>query len=119
MQQSDKRHELGAAGEKVVAAKYLEWGYTIVARRYRTPYGEIDLIVKKDKTIVFLEVKSRSQGQSDDFISKSQIKRNGKAAQLFLYTYEFYQSYEIRFDLAVVIGEQIYDIIENAWTYDS
>ncbi|MDQ4127415.1 MAG: YraN family protein [Actinomycetota bacterium] len=37
----------------------VERGYELVERNYRTPYGEIDLIVRKDNTLVFVEVKLR------------------------------------------------------------
>lgn len=109
---------LGARGEELVAEKYLDLGFSIVSRRYRTPYGEIDLIVKKDKLVVFVEVKTR-QEISDEYISKTQVRRNSNAANFFIYTYDHYQNYNLRFDLAIVINSKVHDIIENAWTFDA
>jgi putative endonuclease len=55
---------LGRWGENQAAA-YLEGrGYTILERNFRTPYGEIDLVARKQNTVVFVEVKTRS---SDSF----------------------------------------------------
>jgi putative endonuclease len=114
----DKRHQYGADAENQVADKYLEWGYELVSKRYRTPYGELDLIMKKDHTLIFIEVKARNDPNTDEYISKTQIKRNCNAANFFLYTYDYYQNHDVRFDLAVVSGSEIYDIIENAWVSD-
>jgi putative endonuclease len=45
---------------EAVAAWFLRFkGYRILARRYRTPAGEIDLIAKRGRTVVFVEVKQR------------------------------------------------------------
>jgi putative endonuclease len=52
-------HALGRAGEDL-AARFLEaCGYTLLARRWRRPGGEIDLIVARDGRVVFVEVKTR------------------------------------------------------------
>ena len=43
-----------------IAAMFLRLkGYTILDRRCRTPFGEIDIIARRGKTIVFVEVKAR------------------------------------------------------------
>lgn len=57
---SDHNQKIGAWGESV-AAEYLEKrGSVIVARNYRTPYGEIDIVAKKDGIAIFVEVKTRT-----------------------------------------------------------
>ena len=49
----------GNLGEDI-ATKYLETlGYTIVERNFRSAYGEIDIICKKDNYLIFVEVKAR------------------------------------------------------------
>ena len=46
---------------ETMAARYLcTHDYTILARNYRTPFGEVDLIAQKDGVLVYVEVKYRS-----------------------------------------------------------
>jgi putative endonuclease len=57
---SRRNQKIGAWGESV-ATKYLEErNYLIVARNYRTPYGEIDIVATKDEFTFFVEVKTRT-----------------------------------------------------------
>ncbi len=56
----DLRRSIGRLGE-ISAADYLEKnGYSIYARNWRSPYGEVDLIAIQDGAFVFVEVKTRS-----------------------------------------------------------
>ena len=56
---SDPRQTLGISGEDLACAELVRRGYAIVERRYRTRFGEIDIIAKDEATIVFVEVKTR------------------------------------------------------------
>ena len=50
-----------------MAARYLcTHDYTILARNYRTPFGEVDLIAQKDGVLVYVEVKYRSSNDYGD-----------------------------------------------------
>jgi putative endonuclease len=51
---------VGAWGEQAAAYYLAEHGYEIAARNVRTPYGEIDLIARKDGITIFVEVKART-----------------------------------------------------------
>lgn len=55
----DPRHELGKFGEDIACAELERQGYTVIARRHRTRYGEIDIIARDKGTTVFIEVKTR------------------------------------------------------------
>ena len=55
----NKRQKLGQTGESLAAWYLKKSGYKILEQNYRTPLGEIDIIAKEKKTIVFVEVKSR------------------------------------------------------------
>ena len=58
-----KSHQrLGRWGETLAAQYLAEHGYAVIARNYRTHYGEIDLIAMYDKTTVFVEVKTGKSG---------------------------------------------------------
>ena len=51
---------VGRWGEQAAADYLREHGYEVTARNLRTPYGEIDLVARKDDITVFVEVKSRT-----------------------------------------------------------
>ncbi len=55
----DPRQQLGKLGEDLACAELSRRGYEIVARRYRTKYGEIDIVARDGPTIVIVEVKTR------------------------------------------------------------
>jgi putative endonuclease len=61
---ADNRQELGKSGEDLACAELERRGYAILERRYRTRFGEIDIIAKDGGTVVFVEVKARL---SNDF----------------------------------------------------
>jgi putative endonuclease len=56
----DPRQSLGELGEKLACAELTRLGHAILARRYRTPLGEIDIVAEHAGTLVFVEVKARS-----------------------------------------------------------
>lgn len=57
---SDNRQSLGKSGEDLACRELGRRGYAILARRYRTRFGEIDIVAQSNKTIVFVEVKTRA-----------------------------------------------------------
>ena len=57
---------------ETMAARYLcTHDYTILARNYRTPFGEVDLIAQKDGVLVYVEVKYRSSNDSGESSARS------------------------------------------------
>ncbi len=57
------RYQSGLQGEALAEAYLVARGYALVARRYRSPVGEVDLIVRREQTLFFTEVKYRPQGR--------------------------------------------------------
>jgi putative endonuclease len=53
------RQNLGKSGEDLAVRELEARGYAILARRYRTKHGEIDIVARDGGTIVFVEVKAR------------------------------------------------------------
>jgi len=82
-----KRLALGQRGEALAAAYLEERGYTIVARNWRRPEGEIDLVVARDGLCVFVEVRSRTgveRGHPLETVNASKRARVLRAARLYL-----------------------------------
>jgi putative endonuclease len=57
--EQDKRQSLGKTGEALACEELERRGYAILARRYRSQFGEIDIIATHQETTVFIEVKAR------------------------------------------------------------
>jgi len=54
---------LGISGETLACEALTRLGYAILARRYRTRVGEIDIVARDGRTLVFVEVKCRASGR--------------------------------------------------------
>jgi putative endonuclease len=57
---SSSKQALGRWGENLAADYLTQKGYVILEQNFRTPYGELDLIVQDASTLVFVEIKTRS-----------------------------------------------------------
>ena len=78
-------HFTGLSAESRAAAYLIARGYRIVARRFRTPVGEIDIVARRRDTIVFVEVKAR--GLMDDAltaVTAAKRRRFSRAARVWL-----------------------------------
>ena len=58
-----ERQRLGIVGEEIAACELVSRGYTILERRYRTEYGEIDIVAQDGETLVFVEVRAKSTAE--------------------------------------------------------
>lgn len=80
-------YERGQAGE-TVALHYLQGqGYELLARNYRSRHGELDLVMKREHVLVFVEVKARtsfSYGQPGDWVTLQKQRRLYYTARVFL-----------------------------------
>jgi putative endonuclease len=83
----DPRRSVGAAGEDAAAGWYEAHGYAIVARNWRVRDGEIDLVARGAKEIVFCEVKARASdryGSGFDAVTRTKQQRLRRLAAQFL-----------------------------------
>lgn len=55
-----RQRKIGNLGEDIAAGFFESDGYQVLDRNYHSRYGELDLVLKKDNTLVFAEVKTRS-----------------------------------------------------------
>jgi putative endonuclease len=72
---ANPRQILGRAGERVALEHYQRLGFRLLDRNYRTPAGELDLILYDGDTIVFAEVKTRRAGGLDPIDSIGPTKQ--------------------------------------------
>ena len=71
---------IGSLGEDLVVKFLMKRGYTILDRNFRKPWGELDIVAQKKKTIHFVEVKSSSQElQRSDVSSETKQSERIKA----------------------------------------
>lgn len=102
IKQKRQRYYFGFVAE-IIASWYLRFKfYKIISRRFRSPFGEIDLVAQKNNQIIFFEVKARKDTSLMDFISKRQQQRITKTAEFFLIRNPKYQVYQIRFDVIIM-----------------
>lgn len=87
-----------------VAARYLEKrGFEILQHRYKTKFGEIDLIVAKGELLVFVEVKAHSDAtQALYAVTEKSRRRIEQAALQFISEHTDMAEYTMRFDVIVV-----------------
>ena len=96
-------HRNGILAEYLALAYLTLKGYRLVALRYKTPVGEIDIILRRGKTLVFAEVKARAK--ADDAAHAIHTKNQSRvvrASQQFLANHPEYQNYEVRFDAVLI-----------------
>ena len=112
------RRALGTAGEAAVAAWYADRGYEVVARNWRCPTGELDLVVRKGRTLVFCEVKSRSSsafGAPVEAVTPAKQARLRRLAGCWLEAGGTKaRASDLRFDVASVLAGEI-EVIEGAF----
>lgn len=88
-------------------------GYIFINHRYKTPHGEIDLIMTDKNTLVFIEVKKRpTLCQALNSISPRQKERMGNAALFFVQHNACWFQHVLRFD-GLLIGPKKIVHIEN------
>lgn len=81
------RQALGASGERLAATWLEARGFHIIARNWRCPYGELDVIAEEAGELVFVEVKTRrgiSYGSPEEAVTHTKRRRLIAAAQSYL-----------------------------------
>lgn len=106
----------GRAAEAAVARRYADGGRAIAATRWRGGGGEIDLVVREDDCVVFVEVKrARTHDEAASRVSRAQTRRLFAAASVFVDGEPKGSLTEMRFDLALVDAAGRIEIVENAF----
>jgi putative endonuclease len=94
----------GNIAELIAAGLLMAKGYRILARRHRTPYGEIDLIAARWRRIAFVEVKRRvTMAECEAALTPRQAERIGRAADHWLARHPRFREHEIGLDAILVV----------------
>ena len=93
----------GLRAEWLALAYLTAKGYRFLAWRYKTPVGEIDLILRRGRTLVFVEVKARtSHDSAAHAVHITNQQRVVRAAQYFLASHPTYADCDVRFDACLI-----------------
>lgn len=101
-----QRQEFGKDGENIAVGELERRGYEILARRYRTRHGEIDIVAADGGTIVFVEVKARATdefGTAAEAVTASKQRRLASMATDYLARNRLFDR-PCRFDVVAIDG---------------
>lgn len=96
---------LGKKGEDLAEAFLKKKGYRIIERNFKCPFGEIDLIARDGKTVVFVEIKARTRATLSPpylAVNKSKRKKIQKSAEYYL-NIKKAGPVECRFDIVSIV----------------
>jgi putative endonuclease len=93
----------GLSAEGRAAAYLMAKGYRILAKRFRTPHGEIDIVARRRNLLAFVEVKARASLDEAAFaVTPRQQARIIDAAQAWLIAHPEHAEFELRFDAILI-----------------
>jgi len=98
------RQRLGIQGETMACEEIEKLGYVIIERRYRTRFGEIDVIANDRGTVVFVEVKTKTDSSFSDpveSVTKQKQRRLVSMAEQYA-AYNALDATPCRFDVVTV-----------------
>lgn len=111
-----RAYRSGVFAESLVALLLRLRGNRIVARRYKTPVGEIDLVALKGKRLAFVEVKRRKRFEdAAEALPTRARRRIVRAAQYFLAAHPSYNGHDMRFDVVLTAPWSWPRLIEDAF----
>ncbi|HET7653938.1 MAG TPA: YraN family protein [Acidimicrobiales bacterium] len=112
-----ERRALGISGEEAVAQWYAAAGYDVVARNWRCAQGELDLVCRRGRSVVFCEVKTRTTdafGAPVEAVTRDKQMRVRRLAARWLEDAADFRPVDIRFDVASVLGGEV-DVVVGAF----
>jgi putative endonuclease len=107
---------LGLSAESRAAAYLVAKGYRILARRWKSPAGELDIVARRRRLLVFVEVKARaSLDAAAEAVLPRQRQRIVAAAEAWLATYPDPRITDMRFDAVLVAPRKLPRHVEGAF----
>src|ERR1700712_388348 len=94
----------GNEGEELAASFLVSKGFTVLERNYRHKRSEIDLIIRRDNWLIFIEVKSRTStayGYPEEFVDAAKVKMIMAGAIEYMYKINWQGN--VRYDIVSVV----------------
>ena len=105
----------GHSAEWLASLLLMAKGYRILARRHRTPEGEIDIIAARGRRVAFVEVKRRLTPEAAEAaLTPHQAERIGRAAEYWIARRPAFQNHEIGLDAVLIVPRRLPRHIRNA-----
>jgi len=100
--------QTGISAESRACVYLIAKGYRILARRFRTPYGEIDVVARRRNLLAFVEVKARATLDDAAYsVTPQQQQRIVAAAQAWLMAHPEHATFEMRFDVVLIAPKHL------------
>jgi putative endonuclease len=111
-----RRAERGGRRAESIAAFWLRLkGWAILARRVRTPLGEVDLVARRGRTVAFVEVKARADARSAALaLDEYRLRRVAAAAEALAHRYAR-KGDNVRIDAIFVVPWRLPRHVPNVW----
>lgn len=110
---------LGVSAESAASMLLTAKGYRTLARRWKSPAGEIDLVVKRGRLIAFVEVKARKGlDEAAESVLVRQRRRIVAAAEAWLAAHPEHAGYDMRFDAVLVSPGRLPQHLAGAFDAD-
>jgi len=111
-----RAYRAGVVAETIAAWLYRLKGYRILARRYRSPVGEIDLVATRGERLAFVEVKRRkTQDEAAFAVTAKQKRRIVRAAQYWVASHPDFVGHAIAFDVVLCAPWALPRHVQNAF----
>ncbi|MBI3671652.1 YraN family protein [Candidatus Azambacteria bacterium] len=97
-----KKRKFGDIGEDVARKYLVKIGYSIIGKNYQTKFGEIDIVAKNDREILFIEVKTsdiNSFIRPEENLTQNKLRKLLKTVELYIISNDLPETYTWRVDL--------------------
>lgn len=117
-EKNKNKRKIGAEQEALAEQYLIKQGYHILQKNFYSRFGEIDIIAKKDKYLVFIEVKYRKDekmGFPEEAIDMRKQNNIIQMARFYMFQNKISENTPCRFDVVCILGEKI-RLLENAFS---
>lgn len=114
------KQQIGQEAEKIACDYLLQQGLQFITQNYRDKQGEIDLIMRDNTTMIFVEVRSKQSdiyGSPIESITPHKQQKIARTALSYLQKQKLLHQIDCRFDIIGIHDHQI-EWIQNAFTYN-